>query len=360
MDRVRLAKGCPRSGGAASCCRYPLRRASIGFPSTTGPRRTRSGPAPVEIRPAATVMLVRDAPEPAGGTSLEVLMVRRNLRSDFVGGAYVFPGGAVDPLDGGPEAEAICAGRTDAGASAAAGLRVGRPRLLGRRGPRDLRGGGHPPGPARGRPRPPGRDPEEEAALRRRAGRRQPGHAPLPRPLPRRGPAPLGRRHPLLRPLDHPAGRAAPLRHPLLRGGGAARARSPRTTPGRPSPRSGSRRTTRWPGTAPARSRSSSRPSATSRPSAASPRAPRCCAAAEEASSAVPAIEPRVVPDGNGMRIVLPGDPGYERGAVPDPGDGSGAGRLQRGGARGLHAGQRGGPRRRARTPPAGEQPGEP
>ena len=46
--------------------------------------------------------------------------------------------------------------------------------------------------------------------------------------------------------------------------------------------------------------------------------------AAEEASSAVPAIEPRVVPDGNGMRIVLPGDPGYERGAVPDP-DGSGA-----------------------------------
>ena len=32
-------------------------------------------------------------------------------------------------------------------------------------------------------------------------------------------------------------------------------------------------------------------------------------AAAEEASSAVPAIEPRVVPDGNGMRIVLPGRP---------------------------------------------------
>ena len=75
--------------------------------------------------------------------------------------------------------------------------------------------------------------------------------------------------------------------------------------------------------------------------------------AAEEASSAVPAIEPRVVPDGNGMRIVLPGDPGYERGAVPDPGDGERAGRLQRGRARGLHAGQRGGSRRRARTPPA-------
>ncbi len=32
------------------------------------------------------------------------------------------------------------------------------------------------------------------------------------------------------------------------------------------------------------------------------------------------------MPDGNGMRIVLPGDPGYERGAVPDPGDGSARG----------------------------------
>ena len=30
-------------------------------------------------------------------------MVRRNLQSDFVGGAYVFPGGAVDPLDAGPK-----------------------------------------------------------------------------------------------------------------------------------------------------------------------------------------------------------------------------------------------------------------
>jgi hypothetical protein len=50
-------------------------------------------------------------------------------------------------------------------------------------------------------------------------------------------------------------------------------------------------------------------------------------AAAQAASSAVPAIEPRVVPDGNGMRIVLPGDPGYERGAVTDPGgDGSARG----------------------------------
>ena len=41
--------------------------------------------------------------------------------------------------------------------------------------------------------------------------------------------------------------------------------------------------------------------------------------AAARASSAVPTIEPRVVPDGNGMRIVLPGDPSYEQAPVPDP-----------------------------------------
>ncbi len=43
--------------------------------------------------------------------------------------------------------------------------------------------------------------------------------------------------------------------------------------------------------------------------------------AAAAAASSVPAIEPRVVPDGNGMRIVLPGDPAYERAPVSDPDD---------------------------------------
>jgi 8-oxo-dGTP pyrophosphatase MutT (NUDIX family) len=45
------------------------------------------------VREAATVMLVRDAPE------LEVFMLRRNPASVFAGGAYVFPGGAVDADD---------------------------------------------------------------------------------------------------------------------------------------------------------------------------------------------------------------------------------------------------------------------
>jgi len=58
-------------------------------------------------------------------TVLEVLMVRRNLKSDFVGGAYVFPGGAADLADGGAEAEALCAGRSDAEASALLGFPSG-------------------------------------------------------------------------------------------------------------------------------------------------------------------------------------------------------------------------------------------
>lgn len=44
-------------------------------------------------------------------------MLQRNLNSDFVGGAYVFPGGGVDPADGDPDVAALCLGRTDAEAS---------------------------------------------------------------------------------------------------------------------------------------------------------------------------------------------------------------------------------------------------
>lgn len=60
-------------------------------------------------RPASTVMVIRDAE-----ASLEVLMLRRSLESVFVRGAYVFPGGAVDPADGESELLRRCTGRTDA------------------------------------------------------------------------------------------------------------------------------------------------------------------------------------------------------------------------------------------------------
>src|SRR5258706_16359726 len=65
----------------------------------------------VEPREAATVMLVRDAP------NLEVFMLRRSLRSVFVGGAYVFPGGAVDPADRDPALLPAVAGIDSADAS---------------------------------------------------------------------------------------------------------------------------------------------------------------------------------------------------------------------------------------------------
>src|SRR5919108_6482066 len=53
---------------------------------------------PTEPRPAATVILLR-----GGGERLEVLLVRRNPAARFMGGAWVFPGGA---LDGGEDARA--------------------------------------------------------------------------------------------------------------------------------------------------------------------------------------------------------------------------------------------------------------
>jgi 8-oxo-dGTP pyrophosphatase MutT (NUDIX family) len=46
-------------------------------------------------RPAATVILLR-----GGNDGLEVLLVKRNPRARFMGGAWVFPGGAVDREEG--------------------------------------------------------------------------------------------------------------------------------------------------------------------------------------------------------------------------------------------------------------------
>lgn len=50
---------------------------------------------PAEARPAATVVLLRD-----GRDGPEALLMRRHRRSGFVPGAWVFPGGRVDPADG--------------------------------------------------------------------------------------------------------------------------------------------------------------------------------------------------------------------------------------------------------------------
>lgn len=49
---------------------------------------------PAPLRPAATVLLMRDGPR-----GMEVLMTRRSMTASFAPGAYVFPGGGIDAAD---------------------------------------------------------------------------------------------------------------------------------------------------------------------------------------------------------------------------------------------------------------------
>ena len=79
----------------------------------------------VPIRDAATVILVRDALDEDGEPAIEVCMLRRALDAEFVAGAYVFPGGSVDPDDRGADVEGLCRGRTDGEASAVLGVESG-------------------------------------------------------------------------------------------------------------------------------------------------------------------------------------------------------------------------------------------
>ena len=60
---------------------------------------------PVEPRQAATVIVLR-----GGSESLEVLLVKRNPEQRFMGGAWVFPGGAVDAAEGTGDAAHRAAG----------------------------------------------------------------------------------------------------------------------------------------------------------------------------------------------------------------------------------------------------------
>lgn len=82
-----------------------------------------SGHDGVPVRSAATVILVRDAPE------LEVLMLRRRDESLFAAGAYVFPGGALDASDHAPARRPGpplgVAGREDADACERLGVDAG-------------------------------------------------------------------------------------------------------------------------------------------------------------------------------------------------------------------------------------------
>lgn len=63
--------------------------------SRPGPGEELNDGPPAEPRPASTVIVLR-----GGSGSLEVLLVQRNPNARFMGGAWVFPGGAVDPHEG--------------------------------------------------------------------------------------------------------------------------------------------------------------------------------------------------------------------------------------------------------------------
>jgi glyoxylase-like metal-dependent hydrolase (beta-lactamase superfamily II)/8-oxo-dGTP pyrophosphatase MutT (NUDIX family) len=71
-------------------------------------------------RPAATILLLREAP----GTP-EVFMLQRTSKAAFLPGAFVFPGGALDPDDAGERAARRMRGLDDAQASARLGFPSG-------------------------------------------------------------------------------------------------------------------------------------------------------------------------------------------------------------------------------------------
>ncbi len=78
---------------------------------------------PTEPRQAASVIVLR-----GGGDGLEVLLLRRNPAARFMGGAWVFPGGAVDAHEGeGDSSHRIAAVRE---VEEEAGLRLPDPAAL--------------------------------------------------------------------------------------------------------------------------------------------------------------------------------------------------------------------------------------
>ena len=248
----------------------------------------------VTLRDAATVMLIRDADDEEGRPAIEVCMLRRNLASEFVAGAYVFPGGSVDPEDRGPGPRR-CArdAPTPRPAPSWASTPAAWPFGWRRCGSASRR-------PASWWPARPATDPSrgdlldttDPAVAGRFAVHRdavnEAAHR-APRRLRPGGPGAGSRRRPLRQPLDHPE--LAPRRTtPGSSSPPPRRARSPATTTGRPSPTSGSVRPRRWPGRQPVRSSCCPRPSptcATSRPTgrrarswsgpARSPRCRPCC-----------------------------------------------------------------------------------
>ncbi|MDY7219302.1 hypothetical protein TOI97_06950 [Denitrificimonas sp. JX-1] len=71
-------------------------------------------------RPAATLILTRDC-----ASGIEVYLMQRTPQAVFMPGYYVFPGGAVDPLDSCASMQALCSGVSDAEVSRMLGIQRG-------------------------------------------------------------------------------------------------------------------------------------------------------------------------------------------------------------------------------------------
>lgn len=63
-------------------------------------------------RPAATLILARE-----GAEGIDVFLLRRTQEAAFAGGAYVFPGGGLDPSDHDAQWSSLCSGLDDVAAS---------------------------------------------------------------------------------------------------------------------------------------------------------------------------------------------------------------------------------------------------
>jgi 8-oxo-dGTP pyrophosphatase MutT (NUDIX family) len=96
---------------------------------SAGPSPREPGDKPVaEPRPAASVLLVREAP-PDAPEPIEVYMIRRQKTMKFLGGFYAFPGGRVDDQDAAPAVLGRCYGLDEAAAEAIFPTSAERPAL---------------------------------------------------------------------------------------------------------------------------------------------------------------------------------------------------------------------------------------
>jgi 8-oxo-dGTP pyrophosphatase MutT (NUDIX family) len=85
-----------------------------GDSARPGPGETYNPGPPVQPRPAASVILLR-----GGEQALEVLLVRRTPEARFMGGVWVFPGGAVEGAEGDGDAAHRAAAIRELGEEAA-------------------------------------------------------------------------------------------------------------------------------------------------------------------------------------------------------------------------------------------------